>query len=102
MIGLAVVVVLLPFSGGTDTVAGYISAYVLVFLPAGALPYGLLVLAADFAIPKLLFFGMTTGTVGVVATYLGGLPETLVEGPPRRRLPSCSSPTFAECAPLLA
>ncbi len=34
---LAVVVVLLSFLGDTDSPAGFISAYVLVLLPAGAL-----------------------------------------------------------------
>ncbi len=32
---LAVVVVLLPFLGDTDSLAGFISVYVLVLLPAG-------------------------------------------------------------------
>ena len=81
VLGLAAVVVLLPFSGDSDTLAGFVAAYVLVLLPTGSLLYGLLVLAADSPVPKLLLLGVVAGTVGVATTYLGGRPEKLVEGP---------------------
>lgn len=81
VLGLAAVVVLLPFLGDSDTLAGFVAAYVLVLLPTGSLLYGLLVLAADSPVPKLLFLGVVAGTVGVATTYLGGRPEKLVEGP---------------------
>ena len=80
VLGLAAVVVLLPFSGDSDTLVGFVAAYVLVLLPTGSLLYGLLVLAADSPVPKLLLLGVVAGTVGVAATYLGGHPEKLVEG----------------------
>ena len=80
VLGLAAVVVLLPFLGDSDTLAGFIAAYVLVLVPTGSLLYGLLVLAADSPVPKLLFLGVVAGTVGVAATYLGGGPEALVKG----------------------
>jgi hypothetical protein len=73
-------VVLLPFSGGSDTLAGSVAVYVLVLLPAGALRYGYLVLAADSPVPKLFLLGIAAGGVGVAATYLGGRPEALVKG----------------------
>jgi hypothetical protein len=73
-------VVLLPFSGGSDTLAGFVAAYILVLLPAGALRYGYLVLAVDSPVPKLFLLGITAGCVGVAATYLGGGPEALVKG----------------------
>jgi hypothetical protein len=73
-------VVLLPFSGGSDTLAGTVAVYVLVLLPAGALRYGYLVLAVDSPVPKLFLLGIAAGGVGVAATYLGGRPEALVKG----------------------
>jgi hypothetical protein len=36
-------------------------AYVFVLLPAGVLLYGLLALAADLMVPKLLFLGSPPG-----------------------------------------
>jgi hypothetical protein len=50
-------VVLLPFLGVTDNLAGFVLAGVLVLLPAGALLYTLLSLAADLMLPKLLLLG---------------------------------------------
>jgi len=73
-------VVLLPFSDGSDTLAGFVAAYVLVLLHAGALLYGFLVLAVDSSVPKLSLLGIAAGTVGVAATYVGGRPEALVKG----------------------
>ena len=81
VLGLAAVVGLLPFLGDSETLAGFVAAYVFVLLPSGSLLYGLLALAADSPVPKLLLLGIFAGTVGVAATYLGGRPETLVEGP---------------------
>ncbi len=49
--------VLLPFLGVTDNLAEFVLAYVLVLLPAGALLYTLLALAADLMLPKLLLLG---------------------------------------------
>jgi hypothetical protein len=73
-------VVLLPFSGGSDTLAGFVAAYILVLLPAGALRYEYLVLAVDSLVPQLFLLGIAAGSVGVAATYLGGGPEALVKG----------------------
>jgi hypothetical protein len=61
IVRIAAVVVLLPFLGVTDTLAEFILAYVLILLPAGALLYGLLALAADLVVPKLLFLGPLPG-----------------------------------------
>ena len=61
VVGLAAVVVLLPFSEVTDTLVQSILAYVLVLLPVGALLYGLLALAADLMVLSLLFLGSTPG-----------------------------------------
>ncbi|MDQ3286636.1 MAG: hypothetical protein M3P92_13225 [Actinomycetota bacterium] len=60
VVGLAAVVVLLPFLEVTDTLVQSILAYVLV-LPVGALLYGLLALAADLMVLSLLFLGSTPG-----------------------------------------
>lgn len=49
VVGFAAVVILLPFSGGTDTLAGFVSAYALVLLSAGSLLYGLLTLTLGCA-----------------------------------------------------
>ncbi len=61
VVGLAAVVVLLPFLEVTDTLVQSILAYVLVLLPVGALLYGLLALAADLMVLSLLFLGSTPG-----------------------------------------
>ena len=61
VVGLAAVVVLLPFLEVTDTLVQSILAYVLVLLPVGALLYGLLALAADLMVLSLLFLGSTSG-----------------------------------------
>jgi hypothetical protein len=55
----------------------------------GALLYGLLVLAADLALSRLLLLGDTAGSLGITAAYLGGLPEELVTGPLPFRSRSC-------------
>jgi hypothetical protein len=61
VVGLAAVVVLLPFLDVTDTLVQFILAYVFVLLPVGALLYGLLALAADLTVLSLLFLGSTPG-----------------------------------------
>lgn len=78
---LATVIALLPILGETDTLAAFASAYVLVLLPTGAFLHGLLVLAANLTIQRLLLAGALAGAAGTAATYLGGRPETLAEGP---------------------
>ena len=81
MVGLAVVIALLPLLGETDTLAEFVSAYVIVLFFTGTFLYGLLVLAADVATQRLLLLGAAAGVAGMAAAYLGGRPETLVEGP---------------------
>jgi hypothetical protein len=63
------------------SIAEHVLAYALILLPTGALLYGLLVLAADLTPPELLLSGAIAGALGVAAAYLGGRPETLIEGP---------------------
>lgn len=79
-VGLALVIALLPVLGETDTLAESVSAYVLVLFFTGAFLYGLLVLAANLPVQRLLLAGAFSGIAGIVAAYLGGRPETLVEG----------------------
>ncbi len=81
MIGLGVVIALLPLLGETDTLAEFVSAYIIVLFFTGTFLYGLLVLAADVTTQRLLLLKAATGGAGMAATYLGGRPETLVEGP---------------------
>ncbi|MBA4115933.1 MAG: hypothetical protein H0X71_05745 [Rubrobacter sp.] len=81
VVGLAVVIALLPVLGETDTLTEAVSAYVIVLFSTGTFLYVLLVLAADVAIKRLLLLGAAAGALGMAAAYLGGRPETLVEGP---------------------
>ncbi|MDQ4064056.1 MAG: hypothetical protein M3122_09295 [Actinomycetota bacterium] len=81
MIGLGVVIALLPLLSETDTLAEFVSAYIIVLFFTGTFLYGLLVLAADVTTQRLLLLKAATGGAGMAATYLGGRPETLVEGP---------------------
>ena len=78
---LAALIVLLPTLGETDSLIEFVSAYVLVLSFTGTLLYGLLGLAADLAIGRLLVLAAATAVAGMAATYLGGSPETLIEGP---------------------
>jgi len=43
--------------------------------------HGLLVLAVDLTVQRLLLSRVFSGTAGMVAVHLGGRPETLGEGP---------------------
>ena len=87
MAGLAILVALLPVLGDREvTLVELVSAYILVLVPVGTLLYGLLLLAADLMVPKLLALGAAAGIVGAAAAYLGGRPEELVEGPAVRPL----------------
>lgn len=90
--GLAILVSLLPVLGDPEvTLVEFVSAYVL--LPMGALLYGLLLLAADLTVPKLLLLGAVAGVVGATGAYLGGRPEELIEDPAVRPLALLFVPT---------
>lgn len=73
----------IPFLGnetyGLPTLAQQIEAYVLVLLPVSTLLYGLLALAANVEVPKLLLVGAVAGTVGLAIDYSGARPG-LLEG----------------------
>ncbi len=83
VLGLGAVIMALPFLGnipyGLPAFARQIEAYVLVILPVGALLYGLLALAANMEVPKLLLVGAVAGTVGLAIGY-SGLRAGLLEG----------------------
>ena len=79
--GLAALIALLPALGETDSLIEFVSAYVLVLSFTGMLLYGLLGLAANLAIGRFLVLAAAAIVAGMAATYLGGSPETLIEGP---------------------
>jgi len=79
--GLGVVTAVLPILGDRHvTLPEHVLAFVLVFLPVSLLIYGLLVFGANFAVWKLLLWGMTAGALGAAAAYFGGRPEELAAG----------------------
>jgi hypothetical protein len=76
--GLGVVTAVLPILGDRHvTLPKHVLAFVLVLLPVSLLIYGILVIGADSAVWKLLFWGMTAGALGAAAAYFGGRPEEL-------------------------
>jgi hypothetical protein len=77
---LATVIALLPVLSKADTCVELAAAYVLVLFFAGVLLYGLLILAADLTVQKLLLLWIFARSTGIAAAYHGGNPETLVEG----------------------
>ena len=85
MVGLGAVIVTIPFLGdepyGPPTDAQQIKANFLILLPAGALLYGLLALAAHVEVPKLLLAGAATGTLGLAIDY-SSIQPTFLEGRP--------------------
>ena len=80
LVGLAAVVILLPFLGDENvSLPEQVLSYVLAVLPSGMLVYGLLALfdAHLRATPRLLLLGAAAGVGGALAAYLGGRPEDL-------------------------
>jgi hypothetical protein len=76
--GLGVVTAVLPILGDRHVaLPEHVLAFVLVLLPVSLLIYGILVIGADSAVWKLLFWGMTAGALGAAAAYFGGRPEEL-------------------------
>ncbi len=82
-VGLGAVMMALPFLGNEPyelpTFARQTEAYVLVLLPVGVFLYGLLALAGNLEVPKLLLVGAFAGTVGLAIDYSGSRVR-LLEG----------------------
>lgn len=76
--GLGVVTAVLPILGDRHVaLPEHVLTFVLILLPVSLLIYGILVIGADSAVWKLLFWGMAAGALGAAAAYLGGRPEEL-------------------------
>jgi hypothetical protein len=72
--GLSAAIAVLPVLGETDGIVEFVLAYLLVLFLTGSLLCGLLVLATDLAIRRLLILGALAGAAGMAAVYLGGHP----------------------------